>query len=210
MKTKTIGVGLLLVGAGALAEDARSWAVGELLNAIKPAGGWNLAGIVSMPWGSIIGVPVFLIAALWLLWDAFGRASFRARFGAERVLAEHVAPLKARFEFNYAHIQNIYTALGALRDRERLKESREKLEITERSIWQLTALPEINDSLAFTLTSFEAEWTDELNYWVSIAQAYDEGIGTRINTLSEEQRKEPLPFNAEGLGSGPIDVSVAI
>ena len=174
MKGKTLTVGVLLVAAAAIATDARAWLVGKLLDAITPAGGWDAANIIKMPWGSIIGVPVFLVASLWLLWEVFGRASFRARFGSDRALAEFVQPIEDEVIDTQKQIRSLFSALGSIRDREKLQEAANRIEETARPIDTLAHDSGVlSGGQEMLLMQFEGEWEDSLAYWLSIAQPYD-------------------------------------
>lgn len=185
MRGREIGIfGLLAVSAAAIATDARAWLVGKAIEFLAPSAGGGITNIAKLPWGSIIGVPAFSVAVFLLIWEGFGRATFRARFGAPRVLSEHVSPLLDRIAFAQEHIDNIYHALQAQEDRAELKESNEKLFLTSESIWQLVQRPDANIAQTFLLWQLVGEFDNELSYWTNVASRYDESISQRFESAA--------------------------
>lgn len=194
MDGKTFGIGALLIAAGAIATDARSWLVGKLLDAITPEGGWSGATVFQMPWGSIIGVPVFIGAAAWLLWESFGRASFRARFGTDRALTEFVLPLTNEIVATNRRIDNLYSALKSLKDRERLKKLARDVEDTARPMYNLVAgANKLRDGQELLLRQFEGDWTLAYARWMGLARSYDERLIDNLIEVPADALKGTIP-----------------
>ncbi|MDD1452670.1 hypothetical protein NHF48_019835 [Sphingomonas sp. H160509] len=194
MNGKTFGLTALLVAGAAIATDARSWLVGKILDAITPTGGWSLANLLNMPWGSIIGVPAFICAALWLFWDTVGRATFRARFGTDRALSEFVYPLEREIIDARNQIKSLYSALNSLNDRERLKSVTAELEEAANPIDKLAHdYGKLSDGQEMLLMQFEGEWTGIYSYWLSIARPYDPDLIDTLVSFPEGTFEEELP-----------------
>lgn len=194
MNGKTLAVTGLLIAGAALASDARSWLVGKILDAITPTGGWSIANIVNVPWGSIIGVPTFIGAALWLLWDAFGRASFRARFGTDRALTEFVYPLERKIIDAQKQIKSLYSALSSLKDRERLKELTREVEEAARPIDSLANdYGKLHEGQEMLMKQFEGEWTNTISHWLSIARPYDTDLVDTLISVPKGAFEGELP-----------------
>lgn len=185
MRGKKLGImGTLLFAGLLIADDVRGWIVGKMLESISPAGGWSLQGVLEWPWGNIIGIPMSVYAAGWLLWESFGRTSFRARFGSERLISEQMQPVQQGLLDLQRQIENIFSALSAIKDRESIQDSQRELQAAAEFIWRLAEdSGPLNDAQAFTLTGFIDDWSNELWVWKSIAGRYDPEIERKLEAV---------------------------